>query len=144
MVNISSPRDNNRVPALIATSNADGVTPLVIFGDSVTNRLLTNTTVSGTVASALQSGTPLVGQYKITASAVQLSSVVFINGVIITAKVGNAGNVLLGGSSVTTTADGTGNGYILSAGSSVSFAIANLNQLYAIGTANDVISWAGC
>lgn len=36
-----APRDQNRVPAVIGTSNADGTTPLPVYVDSATNRLLT-------------------------------------------------------------------------------------------------------
>jgi hypothetical protein len=39
-----APRDQNRVPAIIGTSNADGSTPLPVYVDSSTNRLL----ISGT------------------------------------------------------------------------------------------------
>lgn len=41
-----APRDENRVPAIIGTSNADGSTPLPVYVDSATNRLL----ISGTSA----------------------------------------------------------------------------------------------
>lgn len=37
-------RDNNRVPVIIGTSNADGSTPLLIYVDSSTNRLLVSAT----------------------------------------------------------------------------------------------------
>src|SRR3990167_3067824 len=42
-----SPRDNNYVPAILGTSNADGITPLPPYVDSSTNRLLVNATISG-------------------------------------------------------------------------------------------------
>lgn len=44
-----APRDENRVPALLATSSADGVTPITVYADPTTHRLL--------VANAVSSGT---------------------------------------------------------------------------------------
>src|SRR3990167_9835339 len=44
----SSPRDENRVPGLIAKSDADN-TPVVVEADPTTKRLKTNTTVTGDV-----------------------------------------------------------------------------------------------
>lgn len=35
-----APRDQNRIPTLLGTSNADGVTPVVVYADPVTHRLL--------------------------------------------------------------------------------------------------------
>jgi hypothetical protein len=42
-------RDDNRVPLLLAASNADSSTPVQIEADPTTKRLLTNATISGTV-----------------------------------------------------------------------------------------------
>lgn len=43
-------RDSNRIPTLLATSNADGITPVVLWADPVTHRLLVdNAAASGTV-----------------------------------------------------------------------------------------------
>lgn len=36
----STPRDENYVPTLMAVSNADGVTPVVLYADPITHRLL--------------------------------------------------------------------------------------------------------
>lgn len=47
-----APRDENRIPTLLGTSNADGVTPVVIWADPVTHRLLIDLPGgSGTVTS---------------------------------------------------------------------------------------------
>ncbi len=97
--------------------------------------------VSGPIPAAL-----IAGQYKITALAGSITggtATPLINGVEISALSTNTGNVFLGGSTVTTTADGTGNGWILEPGNSKFIAIADLSKVYAIGTANDVISWGG-
>jgi len=52
MTNISAPRDNNRVPTLIGTSSADGITPVVVYADPTTHRLKVDLAAgSGTVTS---------------------------------------------------------------------------------------------
>lgn len=90
-------------------------------------------------------GTPLVGQTKIaiTGTAVQLASNALENGVIVTAKSTNTDPISVGTSAVNNTVDGTGNGYILEAGASTSFAVANTDDLYINGTATDIVSFAG-
>lgn len=45
-----APRDENRVPALLATSSADGITPVAIYADPSTHRLLVANAVSTGVA----------------------------------------------------------------------------------------------
>lgn len=65
------------------------------------------------------------------------------NGVIISALAANSGPVTLGGSDVTSDIDGSGNGYILEAGASVSFAGDNTSDIYINGTAGDIVSFAG-
>src|SRR5688572_25103565 len=42
--------DDNRNPTLIGVSNADGVTPLRLYVDSATNRLLVNATITGSLS----------------------------------------------------------------------------------------------
>jgi hypothetical protein len=88
---------------------------------------------------------PLNGQAKIavTSTAVQLPSNILSNGVILTAKSTNAAPIVVGGSGVANTVDGTGNGYILAAGASVSWAVSNTNALYINGTSGDIVSFAG-
>ena len=53
-------RDQNRVTTLLATSNVDGVTPVVLYADPVTHRLLVNLPNMGTVTS-IATGTGLTG-----------------------------------------------------------------------------------
>ena len=88
---------------------------------------------------------PRVGQAKIvvTGTAVQLGTNTLLNGVIITAASANVATITIGTSAVTNTVDGTGNGYILAAGASISFAVNNTNVLYINGTAEDIISFSG-
>ncbi len=44
-------RDQNFVPTLLAVSNADGTTPVAVYADPTTHRLLTNASGGGTVTS---------------------------------------------------------------------------------------------
>lgn len=135
MVN-NAPRDSNRVTGIIgADSSTQAATPATI--DHTDSGVWTHLVGTGSQAAFV------IGQDKISASAVQLPTAALVNGVIFTAKSTNTGNIFIGGSGVTTTADGTGNGYILEPGNSVSAAVTNLNLFYVIGTANDVLSWIG-
>lgn len=44
-------RDENRVPTLLGVSNVDGITPVTIYADPVTHRLLVqNSSTNGIVA----------------------------------------------------------------------------------------------
>jgi hypothetical protein len=92
---------------------------------------------------AINPATFVTFQVKMTGSAVQLPSNALVNGLVCTAKGANAASVEFGGAGVTATVDGTGNGYIVPAGGSISAGITNSNVLYAIGTNNDVISCNG-
>jgi hypothetical protein len=92
----------------------------------------------------------VTGQIKITTTGVPvaLPSNVLLNGIVIKAKVTNAAqtsvySAMVGPSGVTTTYDGTGNGYPLAPGEAVSFACANSNLIYVNGTAGDVFSFQG-
>lgn len=48
---ISAPKDANRVPVIIGTSSADGVTPTTIYVDPTTHRVLVDDVTGGTVTS---------------------------------------------------------------------------------------------
>ncbi|MFT4076835.1 MAG: hypothetical protein QM647_15020 [Asticcacaulis sp.] len=87
----------------------------------------------------------VVGQTKVatTGTAVQLGVGALVNGVVITARSTNAGKIFVGGAAVTTTDDGSGNGYPLAAGQSISVACANLSNLSINGTAGDYVYYAG-
>lgn len=89
---------------------------------------------------------PVVGQIKIavTNTAVALPSNVLVNGIVIKAKsTNNAAGAFIGGAGVTTTDDGTGNGYKIVPGEAMSFAVPNSNAIYVNGTANDVFYYGG-
>jgi hypothetical protein len=88
---------------------------------------------------------PLTGQVAIatTGTALALGSATLANGVIVKAASTNAATILVGPSGVTNTNNGTGNGYPLAPGEAISFAAANLNQVFINGTAADFVSFAG-
>jgi hypothetical protein len=88
----------------------------------------------------------VTGQAKIatTGTAVQLGSNALTQGVLITALSTNAASITIGtSSSVTNVVNGTGNGAILTAGSTKSIAATNTNLVWINGTAGDIISFIG-
>ncbi len=93
---------------------------------------------------------PITGQVKITTTgtAINLPAAALVNGITVSAKASNAAQVgtyssTVGGSSALTTVnDGTGNGYPLAPGGSISFSSANANQIWINGTAGDVFAYA--
>ncbi len=103
--------------------------------------------MSGNVTEAmnpnLNPGRIYTTQQVVTASAAALPDRILANGFVLTAATTNTGNVFAGGSGVTTTNDGTGNGYCLVPGQSISFGVTNANTVYVIGTANDIVYVAG-
>lgn len=139
---------------LNAGSNAIGSITNTSFAATQATASSLNATVVGTGTFATQvTSNPLVsgglvGQAKIavTSTAVRLNggtSQPLTNGIIISAPSGNVAPILIGGSGVTNTADGTGNGYVLAPGASISFAVNNTNVLYINGSSGDYVSWAG-
>ncbi|QGM45843.1 hypothetical protein [Methylocystis heyeri] len=99
-------------------------------------------------AYAAYSPTPaslFVGQIKIatTGAAVALPSQALLNGVVVKAKISNAGNGFVGAAGVTTTDDGTGAGYRLLPGEAWSGAVLNASSIYVNGTAGDVYYYTG-
>ncbi len=144
-------REENREVALILT-NTLGTSTVYPTGVVLTNSTPIHVSVVDGTGDQITSfggstlNTVLLnGQAKIavTSTAVQLGTNTLKNGVILTAKSTNTANILVGGSGVTTTADGTGNGYILEPGTSASWAVSNTNILYINGTAGDLVSFAG-
>lgn len=88
--------------------------------------------------------TIVTGQLALTAaSRGNLASNALVNGVIVKASPNNSANVLIGGSTVAVTADGSGTGYILAPGEAASFGVTNTNAIYAISTAAAVLSFEG-
>lgn len=98
---VSAPRDANRVPALLGTSNVDGSTPVVIYADPSTHRLLvsstgggsgnlvvgTSTITGGTTTRILYDNAGVLGEYPITGT----GSVVMSNSpTLVTPTLGDA------------------------------------------------------
>ena len=64
-------RDENMVPALLAVSNTDGITPVVVYADPTTHKLLVDTSGGGSggtsatddaaFTAATGTGTPMMG-----------------------------------------------------------------------------------
>lgn len=109
----------------------------------VSTRGSTSTPVQVAIFQSSRVSAAIVGQLKLTGSVQQLTAGVLNNGVIFTAKSTNVAPIVIGGSSVTNTVDGTGNGYVLEAGASISGGLVDVSNAYVIGTSNDVISWMG-
>ena len=81
-------------------------------------------------------------QQTATASAAALPSATFANGIVLTAPSTNTSTIYVGGSSVT--ASGANAGYPLKAGQSISYGVANSNQIYMVGTnTTDVLVGTG-
>lgn len=74
-------RDQNRVPVLLGTSNADGVTPIPPYVDAITNRLLVDLAASGSqIASHFQHDqfTSTNNQTVFTASQTVIADFIFV------------------------------------------------------------------
>jgi len=96
---------------------------------------------SVTIPSAFKTGQSKIA---VTGTAVQLGSNTLTQGVLITALSTNAASITIGtSSSLTNVVDGTGNGAILTAGSTKSIAATNTNLIWINGTAGDIISFIG-
>jgi hypothetical protein len=96
-----------------------------------------------TIGQGAVAATLYADQQVVTASAVALTAQALVNGLTLRAKASNVGPVFVGGSGVTPTDDGTGNGFVLPAGASVSLPVSNASAVYIIGTANDIVYVAG-
>lgn len=135
---------------VIGTVN-QGTSPWVV-GQSTAANLNATVVGTGTFATQITANplvaSPLVGQsaISVTGTAVRLNggtSQPLTNGIIISAPAGNTTPISVGPSSVNNTQDGTGNGYLLAPGASISFAVNNTNDIYINGHSGDYISWAG-
>ena len=83
-------------------------------------------------------------QQAVTATATPLTAQALVNGIVLTASPLNSISVLVGGSGVTATNDGTGNGYALAPGQSISFGVTNTSAVYVIAsTTGAFVSVAG-
>ena len=87
----------------------------------------------------------IAGQVKIAVTGIAVSIPLdgLIQGVMLTALSTNAASMTVGGSSVTNTVNGTGNGDIFQPGTVKSIPTQGLNSLYINGSAGDIISYVG-
>jgi len=101
---------------------------------SITGGALASSGGGGTTTGAVSSF-----QQTVTSTAAALPSDTFTNGVVLTAGSANTGQVCVGGSVVT-----TATGYCLKAGYSISYGVANSNQIYIVdSTAGDTVQGTG-
>lgn len=145
-------------PASVTGSIATTVLTVTAVGSgtlAVGQQISGTGVAAGTTITALGSGTGGTGTYTVSASQTVSSTTIsaytrgqfagnaLVNGIVIKASPNNSANVLIGGSGVTTIADGTGNGYILEPGASAPFSVTNSNAIYVISTAAAVLSGVG-
>ena len=137
----------NNFPAVQAISAT--VLPLPTGAATSANQsseitLLTSIAADVSALGGIQN-TLIAGQKAIatTGTAVQLGSGALVNGVTITANINNSAPMTVGPTGVTNTQTGSGNGYILQPGASMSFSISNLSPIYLNGTAGDFVSYTG-
>lgn len=114
---------------------------LKLKNDSYVIQAASGSLVEATPVSTPMLSAPTFGQYKVTASAAPIGAGALSTGIVIKAKATNAGNVLIGGAGVTAAADGTGAGFILEPGEGITINVTNISAIYAVGTANDVLSF---
>lgn len=89
---------------------------------------------------------PLSGQAKVSSTGVAVKISASSrpgSGYIVQALAQNTANVYVGPFGVTTTADGTGNGFELQPGQALGIAIQDIVNLYVNGTANDGVCFIG-
>jgi len=164
--------DGDNVPQTIYTANPNGQAtsansaPVVIANDQsalpvtgpVTNTELRATAVpvSGPLTDTQLRATPvaisnplaapITGQVVITVTgtSVALPSNALLNGVVVKSKsTNNVAGGFVGGATVTTTDDGSGNGFKLAPGEGISIGVSNTNSVYVNGTAGDIFYFAG-
>lgn len=88
--------------------------------------------------------TVYAGQQAVTASALALPSQALVNGLVVTSSPINTAVVFVGATGVNTANDGSGTGYPLSPGQSISFGVTNANAIFVRAVATgSFVSFAG-
>lgn len=87
--------------------------------------------------------TPFYGQLAMTGSAIPFPVHTATQPVVVEAPSTNVASIVIGGSGVTNVTTGAGNGYILEPGGTTAIRAGDTSAVYAIGTANDVLSFNG-
>ena len=137
----------NNFPAVQAMSAASLPLPsgaatsaLQTTGNASLASIATSVAGMGGIQNTLIAGQKAIAT---TGTAVQLGTGALVNGVTITANINNSAPMTVGPTGVTNTQTGSGNGYILQPGASMSFSISNLSPIYLNGTAGDFVSYTG-
>jgi hypothetical protein len=128
-------RDGNFVTTLLGTSNADGTTPLVVYVDSSTNRLLVSST--GTVE---ETGHAAVGTFRKTVTTAGMAEQLSSNAckiVHIQALSDNEDAVQVGDSNTIATSEATQRGFRLFPTQAIDFIVSNTNLIYVDAAVND-------
>jgi len=122
-----------------ASSLVGSVTITTVGANGVSNVMLDNPLPAGSNAIGYLSSpsAPVYGQYSVTTSAAAIGSSTSLSTGITLTNTGST-NIYVGGSGVTTS-----NGYVLVGGTSVSFVVANLSSIYAIGSVSGTLSYIG-
>jgi hypothetical protein len=123
-----------KIPASLGAKAASGSLSIV---PATGSDLATGTGLTAVVtalAATLKVQTPIpagvvAGQVAVTTSAAALPADALANGIVVKASASNTATIWIGGSNVTTTA----NGYPLAPGEAMSFAVANASAIYLIG-----------
>lgn len=121
-------RDANSVATLLGVSNVDGLTPVLVYIDPVTHRILVDAAVSISSIQIAGNSTYADGSKNVTTAGtrVQLSnSSVPCKKVYIQALTGNGGVIYVGGSTIA-----AGRGTALFATSSIELTVSDLNLVY--------------
>lgn len=121
-----APRDQNQITALLGTSSSDGSTPVILYANATTNRLLVDATTTPGGFSTVGDGRKTVA---VAGTAEALGASTSTSLVIITALEANT-NVVVVGASTVVAASGTRRGKPLMPNESVEIAISNLNLVY--------------
>lgn len=126
----------------IETPQAADVAAIKISSASVATKMSDGTqTANIIIPASFKTGQARIA---VTGTAVQLGSNTLTQGVLISALSTNTASITIGTSSgLTNIVDGTGNGSILTAGSTRSIAATNTNLVWINGTAGDIISFIG-
>jgi len=137
----------NNFPAVQAISATSLPLPTgaATSANQVTGLSTLSTIASNTAGIGGPQGAMIAGQKAIatTGTQIQLGSGALVNGVIITASINNANPISVGPTGVNNTQTGSGNGYVLNPGSSLSISVSNLTLVYLNGTSGDFVSYYG-
>lgn len=103
---------------------------VLVGGATSTKQDTGNTSLASIDVKTNPLAAPYTNQQVATGSAVAFAAKVLVNGAKIKASVNNSGVVMVGGSTLNATNDGTGNGEALQPGESTAFAVSNANLIY--------------